>query len=137
MVNQRNITSKQETTMQVTAQQYGEVLHIKPQGTMVYEHSAFYAEQMQGLLLQTGGLYLVDVDLLERIDSTGFGVLITFARLVVKQGGKIGFVVTNPFLRELFLMAQFDKVFPVAETVEQGKALLVNGFSAQIELDHY
>lgn len=137
MESQRNDISSPEKKMNVGVLQRGEILHIKPQGRMVYEHSAFYAEQLQGFLLKEAGLYLVDVDLVERIDSTGLGVLINFARLVAKQKGGIGFVVSSPFLRELFLMAQFDKVFPVAETVEEGAALLLGEFTAQISLDQY
>ena len=137
MKSQRNSVSIPGGKMQVDALQCGEIIHIKPQGRMVYENSAFFAEKLQEFLLKGGGVYLVDVDSVERIDSTGLGGLINFARLVTKQGGKIGFVVTRPFLRELFLMAQFDKVFPVDETVEAGEALLLSGFTAQICLEQY
>lgn len=137
MGDQCNNISITEKKMEVGVPQSGEIIHVKLQRRMMYENSAFYAEQLQGFLLTTGGLYLVDLDSVERIDSTGLGGLINFARLVAKQSGRIAFVVNNPFLRELFLMAQFDKVFPVAETVEEGKGLLLGEFTAQIYLDQY
>ena len=137
MKNQYDPVLNLEKKMQVGVLQCGAITHIKPQGRMVYEHSSFYAEQLKGLLLKEKGLYMVDVDMVERIDSTGFGVLINFARLINKQGGKIGFVVGSPFLRELFLMARFDKVFPVAETLNEATNLLLGDFAAQIILEQY
>ena len=137
MLKQQKDSAVLEKEMQVNNQQRTEITQINLKGRMVYEHSTFFAEQLQGHLLPEGGLYLVDVNSVERIDSTGFGVLISFAKLVSKQGGGIGFVVSQPFMRELFLMAQFDRVFPVAETVEAATAQLMGGFKGQIVLDQY
>ena len=106
------------------------------EGRMVYENSGFFAEELLGRINE-GFSYIIDVDKLERIDSTGLGVLITFAKQVESSKGKVGFVINNEFSNELFTIAQFDQVFPIAGTWEEAVRTINNGYQPNITLVGY
>ena len=62
----------------------GEYIILILRGKMVYENASAIGKILESKL-QEKCSYVVDVDALERLDSTGFGVLMTFAKKVAKQ----------------------------------------------------
>ncbi|MDR3566095.1 MAG: STAS domain-containing protein [Negativicutes bacterium] len=114
----------------------GEYIVLVLGGKMVYENSEEFSRALEAKL-RGKACYIVDVDQLERLDSTGFGVLITFARKVAAMEGQIGFVASNEFHRDLFIIAKFDHVFPIADSREQVWQMIKDGFQPQFALTQY
>ena len=111
-----------------------EVLSLN--GKMVYETADLFAKALEKKI-QKNTCYIIDVDNLERLDSTGFGVLITVAKKVAAMEGQVGFSVSNEFLKELFEIAKFDYVFPIAAKPEEAWQMIQSGFKSRISLTQY
>jgi len=105
-------------------------------GRMVYENSEIFAKD---LISRIKGkmCYIVDVNGLNRIDSTGLGVLITFAKEVSAKDGQVGFAVKKEFLKEVFAIAKFEQVFPIADNPEEVWRLIADGYKSSLALKKY
>lgn len=110
--------------------------NIQFSGKIVYENSSVASEKLTALV-ERNSYYVLDIDGLHKIDSTGLGVLVSFAKKVKNSGGDIAFVVQQEFLRNIFKIAKFDYIFPVATTKEEAWQALDKGYSRQMELDSY
>lgn len=114
----------------------GEYVVVVLGGKMVYENAENFAAALESKIAAKG-CYIFDVDKLERLDSTGFGVLITMARKIAAMEGKVGFAVSNEFTRDLFDIAKFDHVFPIAAKPEEVWQMINGGFQPRISLTQY
>ena len=131
-------SDSENTAEQVTVQPAvsGEYVVLTLGGRMVYENADSYAKALE-TKIQNKGCYIFDVDKLERLDSTGFGVLITMAKKIALLEGQVGFSVSNEFTRELFDIAKFDYVFPIAAKPEEVWLMIKDGFQPRISLKQY
>ena len=125
--------SKQVEVLPATS---GDYVVLALNGKMVYENANIFAKELESKIREKG-CYIIDVDNLERLDSTGFGVLITLAKKVTSLEGQVGFKVSNEFLKELFDIAKFDSVFPMAATQEAVWQIINGGFQPRISLKQY
>ena len=125
--------SKQVEVLPATS---GDYVVLALNGKMVYENANIFAKELESKIREKG-CYIIDVDNLERLDSTGFGVLITLAKKVTSLEGQVGFKVSNEFLKELFDIAKFDSVFPMAATQEAVWQIINGGFQPRISLKLY
>ena len=105
-------------------------------GKMVYENADLFAKALEAKI-QKKGCYIFDVDKLARLDSTGFGVLVIMAKKISSLEGQVGFVVSNEFLKELFDIAKFDYIFPIAASHEVVWQIIKDGFRPRISLTQY
>ena len=105
-------------------------------GKMVYENAGTFTKALE-TKIQKNTCYIIDVDGLERLDSTGMGVLINFSKKVAAAGGQIGFKVSDKFMKELFVIAKFDCVFPIAADLEAVWKMIRTGFQPNISLTQY
>lgn len=56
---------------------------------------------------------VVDFQELKYISSAGLGLLFTVQRRLVDRGHRLRLVNLSPHLRELFMIAQFDRIFEI------------------------
>ncbi len=59
--------------------------------------------------------YVIDLSKTTAIDSTGFGLLITLSKNARQNNKKIVFVVNNPKIYQLFVVAKFHLFFTIIE----------------------
>ncbi|CQR70742.1 Anti-sigma-B factor antagonist [Sporomusa ovata DSM 2662] len=131
-----NVNRQADASISVSYDGGNEYVLLGLKGRMVYETSDEFSQDLSALV-QKKKKYIINVDELTKIDSTGLGVLIVFAKNVQDSGGQVAFVVAQEFLQNIFKIAKFDYVFPVASTVDQAKQALRDGYQSQINLMSY
>lgn len=76
-------------------------------------------------LLESEKGYIINMKNVSNIDSTGFGMIVNFARKVSVNGNNIAIIVVDDFVRTLFAISQCDKVFPIVTSEwDKGTGLL-------------
>ena len=100
----------------VTGSSEGDLLRLELLGELVYETSTKAREQIRPFFekIPEGGRCLFNTNLVSRIDSTGFGVLIHFVRLAVGMKVRVAVSAPDPFIMDLFRIAKFDRVMSVS-----------------------
>lgn len=79
---------------------------------------------MEAVSANTRG-FLLDMNEVERIDSTGFGFLVNFAKRVESaENVPIVIVVQQERIRELFAIAKLDQVFTLVPSESEGLEVL-------------
>ena len=81
-------------------------------------------EELHAISLDTKHGYVIDMQKVTNIDSTGFGMIINFAKKVAIAEKKIAIIVTDEFIRKLFAISQCDKVFPIAKSEMQAQQMI-------------
>ena len=103
-------------------------LRLECSGSLVYEVSTQAREQIRPYFdkMAEGGQCLFLMDNLQRIDSTGFGVLIHFVRQAAIRNIKLAVVVPDQFILDLFRIAKFDQIMTVAADESSALQALVS-----------
>jgi len=92
---------------------------------------------LQTLSLDTKHGYIIDMQKVTNIDSTGFGMIVNFAKKVSVKDKKIAIIVVDDFIRNLFAISQVDKVFPIAESEEQARKIIKEDWLGELSLNEY
>jgi hypothetical protein len=72
------------------------------------------------------------------IDSTGFGMIVNFAKKVLSKEKRIVIIVADEFIRNLFSISQCDKVFPIARNESEALHLLKeNNWTGELSINDY
>ncbi|WP_176720489.1 STAS domain-containing protein [Desulfuribacillus stibiiarsenatis] len=111
-----------------------QIVHIK--GKLNYGTTQTVKDSMAKLFTTADG-YIIDLSNVENIDSTGFGVLINFAKRIAEIERKMAIVVTNDFIYDLFKISKFDLVFPLVKSKADGIKILKEGFERPLPLKEY
>ncbi|MCW2279270.1 STAS domain-containing protein [Heliophilum fasciatum] len=114
----------------------GEYQCLILQGRFVYGNT----EQVVALLeskLENAKGYVVDAKGLERVDSTGLGVMVFLAREVHRRGASMAVYIPNGAVRDLFLIAKLDLIFPLTGSVEEAAEVLRSQFTPSITVADY
>ncbi|MFJ5764431.1 STAS domain-containing protein [Lysinibacillus sp. NPDC093210] len=93
-------------------------------GNLEYEVIDELKEELHAISLDTKHGYVMDMQKVTNIDSTGFGMIINFAKKVMIAEKKIAIIVTDEFIRKLFAISQCDKVFPIAKSEMQAQQMI-------------
>lgn len=93
--------------------------------------------ELQTLSLDTIHGYIIDMQRVTNIDSTGFGMIVNFAKKVSVKDKKIAIIVVDDFIRNLFAISQVDKVFPIAESEEQARKIIKEDWLGELSLNDY
>lgn len=93
--------------------------------------------ELQTLSLDTIHGYIIDMQKVTNIDSTGFGMIVNFAKKVSVKDKKIAIIVVDDFIRNLFAISQVDKVFPIAESEEQARKIIKEDWLGELSLNDY
>ncbi|KOS62857.1 STAS domain-containing protein [Lysinibacillus agricola] len=94
-------------------------------------------KELQSLNLETKHGYIIDMQKVSNIDSTGFGMIVNFAKKVSVKEKKIAIIVVDDFIRNLFAISQVDKVFPITKSEEQAKQIIKEGWLGELSLSEY
>ena len=121
----------------VAGEKYRDYTRIRLSGRLVYENTqaakeglkVFFAEDCKGFVLNLAAV--------AKIDSTGFGVLINFAKEASRAKAKVALVVPPGFMRELFTISKFHCIFPIVGSDEEAVAVLESGYQPQMPLGEY
>lgn len=81
--------------------------------------------------------YVIDMQHVANIDSTGFGMIVNFAKKVSVRNKKIVIIVADEFIRNLFAISQCDKIFPIVKGEVGVYDVLQSGWQSEISLSEY
>lgn len=129
-----NNLSNSGTSVEIQVQNINGFRKISIKGKLLFGHTNTVKNRLKELVDQSEG-FIIDLAELQFIDSTGFGVLINFAKLVGIQ--KIAIVIQDEMIRELFLISKLNLLFPLTTSVDEAIAILKNGYTAPIRLEEY
>ena len=93
--------------------------------------------ELQNLPLHTGLGYVIDLQKVINIDSTGFGMIVNFAKKVSVQGKKIVIIVVDDFIRNLFAISQCDKVFPIVTSEDEARNMIKSEWTGELSINEY
>lgn len=103
-------------------------------GELVYGQTEKIREEIFSLLIECDG-YILDLQNVTTIDSTGFGILVSIAKKLKGQNqNRMVVVINKPPILQLFKITKLTLIFPVVETKEEAVALLSKDLDAQSEL---
>lgn len=94
-------------------------------------------KELQAQRFETEHGYIIDMQKVTNIDSTGFGMIVNFAKKVSVKGKKIVIIVVDDFIRNLFAISQCDKVFPIMTNEEDARQVMKGDWSGELSLNDY
>lgn len=112
-------------------------LYIMFTGDLAYGKIEEIKKELHAHMFDVDADYVIDMQQVTNVDSTGFGMIVNFAKKVSVRGKKIVIIVADEFVRSLFAISQCDKVFPIVKDEEQAHEILKNGWQAEIALNDY
>lgn len=127
--------SKQQATMKMQVKQA--YLAIAFTGDLEYGKIEEMKKELGAHMFDVDSDYVIDMQHVTNIDSTGFGMIVNFAKKVSVRGKKIVIIVADDFVRNLFAISQCDKVFPIVRDEAQALEVLKNGWQAEISIGDY
>lgn len=119
---------------EIQVQKMNGFIKISMKGKLLYGNTNTVKNRMKEFVGQADG-FIIDLTELDFIDSTGFGVLINFAKMVGIT--KIAIVIQNELIRELFLISKLNLLFPITESVDEAVETLTKGYTAPIRIEEY
>lgn len=75
--------------------------------------------ELSGLISQGERAIIVDMGNLEYISSSGLRVLLAAKKNLKKTGGDLSIAALTPFVKEVFEISGFQRIFSVYATVEE------------------
>jgi anti-sigma B factor antagonist len=72
---------------------------------------------VKGLLQQDQKKFVLDITMLDYVDSSGLGMLVSCLTNVKKAGGELKLAGANPRIRRIFAMTGVDTMMPMFETL--------------------
>ncbi len=75
--------------------------------------------QLEELIGQQVTKVILDLTDVQRIDSTGFGTIVTYSQKLQKSGGKLRIVGANGMVEEIAHTSHIDKIVPFHATVAE------------------
>ncbi|MER1985767.1 MAG: STAS domain-containing protein [Solibacillus sp.] len=127
--------SKQEAVMKMQIKR--EYLLITFAGNLEYGKIEEIKKELHAHMFDADADYVIDMQQVNNVDSTGFGMIVNFAKKVSVRGKKIVIIVADEFIRNLFAISQCDKVFPIVKDEVQAHGILKNGWQAEISISEY
>ncbi|MDQ0155421.1 STAS domain-containing protein [Robertmurraya andreesenii] len=114
-----------------------EFVTIFLEGNLEYGMLEEIKKVLQNQNLETDQGYVIDVQRVNNIDSTGFGMIVNFAKRVSVKGKKIVFIVVDDFIRNLFAISQVDKVFPIVDNMTAAQKEMVANWTGELSINEY
>ena len=88
-------------------------IHIILQGTIYVEDAKEMTEKLVALIESGQTRLLIDLSLVEYIDSSGLGMLIRIQKIAVRNGGNVVLKGVQGLVRELFEMTRLTALFNI------------------------
>lgn len=94
-------------------------------------------KELQAHSFETEHGYIIDMQQVNNVDSTGFGMIVNFAKKVSVNGKQIAIIVVDHFVRSLFAISQCDKIFPIVQSEEEAQQLIKEHWVGELSLSEY
>lgn len=115
-----------------------EYVYIVLAGDLEYEIIEDVKKEINIQNFKTDHDYMIDMKRVTNIDSTGFGMIVNFAKKVAVKGKKIVIILEDEFIKNLFAISQCDKVFPIVATeAEAYQVIKVADWSGVLSINEY
>ena len=92
---------------------------IEISGRMDTINSRDIEPTLDGMLEEYKPRIVIDLSAVDYISSVGLRVLLSALKKQIKNQGTLGVASLQPFVREVFKVTQFDKIFPIYSTQEE------------------
>ncbi|MEC1179755.1 STAS domain-containing protein [Metasolibacillus meyeri] len=106
-------------------------------GSLEYGLIEEIKKQLQSQSFQTELGFILDMSRVKNIDSTGFGMIVNFAKKASTQSKKIVIIVVDPFVRKLFTISQCDKIFPIVENETAALQVIQGNGHTELSINEY
>lgn len=106
-------------------------------GNLQYGYIDTIKQQLQSQTFDSNLGFLLNMSHVQNIDSTGFGMIVNFAKKVAAHDKKIVILVVDDFVRKLFAMSQCDKIFPIVKTEEEALQALRSNTHTELSIEDY
>jgi len=106
-------------------------------GSLEYGIIEDIKKELQSHSFETGYGYIIDMQHVTNIDSTGFGMIVNFAKKASVNSKHIVIIVVDDFIRNLFAISQCDKIFPIVKSEEEAKQLVKENWVGELSLSEY
>lgn len=127
----------EQKTATIKIEKRNDYVFITFTGSLEYGIIETVKKKLQEQIIESDNGYIIDMKQVSNIDSTGFGMIVNFARKVSVNGNNIAIIVVDEFIRTLFSISQCDKVFPIVTTEEEGIQILKSGWTGELTIDEY
>ncbi len=121
----------------VEGERYRDYVRIRFSGRLVYENTQTAKDGLKTFFTEVSEGYILNLAAVSKIDSTGFGVLINFAKEAARAKAKVALVVPPGFMRELFTISKFNCIFPIVGSDEEAATVLDSGYQTKMTLGEY
>ncbi|PID13916.1 anti-anti-sigma factor [Sporosarcina sp. P34] len=110
---------------------------IKFSGHLQYGLIEEVKKQLQTTPFTEGRNFILDMSNVQNIDSTGFGMIVNFAKKVSQNNKKIAIIVVDTFVRRLFSISQCDKIFPIVESEAAALGIIKQPIETELSITDY
>lgn len=111
-----------------------QVIHIE--GKLIYGNTQAAKKELVENIRSCNG-YILNLDKVEYIDSTGLGAIMNFAKTITKDNKKMILVIQDTFIKEILSISKFDMIFYIVPTIEKALKDFKEGFKTELELNAY
>ncbi|KYG91281.1 STAS domain-containing protein [Metasolibacillus sp. FSL H7-0170] len=122
-------------TMQITSKPH--YISIAFSGSLEYGLIEDIKKQLQSQSFQTELGFILNMSHVKNIDSTGFGMIVNFAKKVSIQNQKIVIIVVDSFVRKLFAISQCDKIFPIVDNEDAALKVIQGSSDTELSINEY
>lgn len=88
---------------------------VKLSGSMYVEDAAVLRERLLEFSGKDYSRFVIDMSLVDYIDSSGLGVLVAIQKRALQKSGEVTIAGLQGIVRELFELTRLNKVFTVRE----------------------
>lgn len=93
----------------------GDRVIVKLAGSMYVEGAATLREKLLVFNDEGYSRFVIDMSMVEYIDSSGLGVLVAVQKRALQRGGEVTLAGLQGIVKELFELTRLDRVFTVRE----------------------
>lgn len=122
-------------TLQVTKKDMHVLLNFT--GYLQYSLIEDMKKQLHATEFKKGRSFILDMSKVQNIDSTGFGMIVNFAKKVSLKNEKIAIIVTDDFVRKLFSISQCDKIFPIVNSEAAALQVIQQSVKTELSIKDY
>lgn len=101
-----------------------EIIFITITGELVLSTVVPMKDEIKNHLQGADLRAIVDLSGVDFVDSSGLGMLISWFKCVSEAKGRIVFAAITPYVKKIIKISKLDKIFLLADDVEQAKELL-------------
>lgn len=101
------------------------IICIIPSGNLIERYQAKdLLEEVDELILEDKNKFILNLNQLEYLNSSGLSVLLSLLTRSRKAGGEVAICCISERLKKLFLITRLDNVFQVFESPEEAAKVL-------------